>query len=152
MSLKIFHIVFVSCSSALAFVFGGWSMAQAGWGYSVTGALSFAFGIGMIVYGFWFWRKIETPEEERRRRRKIFRSLPALAAVGVAASFSKAAWACSVCYGEAEGPLIEAAKTGVYLLYGMVVVVQLGLGAFLIYLWRRSRQHHGDVPGWWTSS
>ena len=63
MSLKAFHIFFVSLASALAFGFAGWALpsppAGAGADYKIMGLLSLALGVGLIVYGFWFWRKIK---------------------------------------------------------------------------------------------
>ena len=50
-----------------------------------------------------------------------------------------AADACTVCFGEAEGPMIDGAKMGVYLLFGLTVAVQVAFGAFFINLYRRSR-------------
>ena len=103
----------------------------------------------LIVYGVWFWRKVQTPEEERRKRRKLFRTVGAVAALWLL-SGAPDAQACSSCYGAAEGPMMDAAKLGVWLLYGMVVAVQLALGAFFLYLMRRSKRHHGAVEPWWT--
>lgn len=155
MNLKAFHIVFVTASSLLAFLFGGWSLrlssTQDSLGYLTLGVLSFLFGAVMIVYGFWFWRKIKTPEEERRRRRKLFQSVPVLA---LALLFSDtAALACSVCYGEAEGPMLDAARMGVWLLYGMVLVLQASFITFFVYLARRAKQtRREEIPPWWTTS
>ena len=50
MSLKLFHIVFVTCSSLLAFLFGGWSVARGG-GYVIGGIAAFLVGIALVVYG-----------------------------------------------------------------------------------------------------
>jgi hypothetical protein len=148
MSLKLFHVVFVTCSTLLAFLFGGWSVARGG-GYTFAGAAAFLVGVALVVYGVWFWRKIQTPEEERRRRRKLFRTVGAMCGLWLLGA-ARGAQACSVCYGEAEGPMMDAARLGVWLLYGMVVVVQLGLAAFFVYLMRRSRRYQGDIPPWWT--
>lgn len=64
MSLKAFHIFFVSLSSALAFAFAGWALPSppAGTGegyYGTMGLVSLALGVGLIIYGFWFWKKIK---------------------------------------------------------------------------------------------
>lgn len=62
MSLKAFHILFVTLSSALSFAFAGWALG-AGGGESTTyhamGYAALALGAGLIVYGFWFWSKIK---------------------------------------------------------------------------------------------
>lgn len=149
MSLKAFHVVFVSCSSLLAFLFGGWAFAQGGVGSAIGGVIAVLVAIGLIVYGVLFWKKITTPEEERRRRRKILRAVSIVPALLVA-FWPRAAHACSVCYGEAEGPMLDAARYGVYLLLGILLAVQAAFVVFFLYLRRRSRQHNGDVRPWWN--
>lgn len=145
MSLKAFHIVFVALSSLLCFGFAGWSLRQSqdggGAGMLVTGLVAFGAGAGLLVYGRWFWRKITTREEEQRRRRKNLRKLPAaLAAIAAGQLVEHGAWACTSCFGEAEGPLIDAARMGVYMLFGFVFLLQLGFAAFFVVLWRRARR------------
>jgi hypothetical protein len=63
MSLKTFHIVFITASTLLAFGFGVWSV----WGYLaaartgaglVLGVLSLAVGVGLVVYGRYVLRKL----------------------------------------------------------------------------------------------
>jgi len=148
-SLKAFHLVFVTLSSLLAFVFAGWSLrfhaAVGGATYLVLGLGSALFGLGLIAYGFWFRRKIRTREEEQRERRKLFRSVGALALLALAAT--RDASACSACYGEAAGPMIDAARIGVYVLFALVLAVQVSFGAFFVYLWRRARNlRRGESP------
>jgi membrane associated rhomboid family serine protease len=144
LSLKAFHIVFVTASSLLSFVFAGWALHAHDAGdqgnYLLLGLLSAAFGVLLIVYGFWFWRKIRTQEEERRRRRKLMRPVPLVVLAALWALASSDASACSVCYGEADGPMIDAARTGVLVLFGMVIAMQLSFATFFICLWRRARR------------
>lgn len=53
--------------------------------------------------------------------------------------------ACDVCYGAAPGtPMIDGARTGVFLLLGVTVGVQGGFAAFFVYLWRRGRRAHDE--------
>ena len=52
---------------------------------------------------------------------------------------SRMASACAVCYGEAQGPMIDAARLGVWLLFGLVFAVQLSFVVFFIYLRRQAR-------------
>jgi hypothetical protein len=47
--------------------------------------------------------------------------------------------ACSVCFGEAEGPMIDGARMGVWMLFGLTLLIQGAFGAFFITLYRRSR-------------
>lgn len=63
MSLKAFHIVFVVASVLLSAGVGVWAIAEfaqvgATW-LIVLGVAALAFAVGMIVYGFWFLRKLK---------------------------------------------------------------------------------------------
>ena len=64
MSLKNFHLVFIACSSALAFLLGAWAMTSpalaAG---SRLGLACGAFGMGLalLVYEAWFLRYLRRP-------------------------------------------------------------------------------------------
>jgi len=61
-SLKAFHIVFVTLSSIFALGFGVWAIGD----YNKTGdvasmvigILSLVGAISMVVYGRWFWKKL----------------------------------------------------------------------------------------------
>lgn len=63
MSLKTFHVVFISASTLLAFGFGGWLLkAYAGTGQAaelIFGITSIAVGIGLIAYGRYFLKKLK---------------------------------------------------------------------------------------------
>jgi hypothetical protein len=48
------------------------------------------------------------------------------------------ALACASCYGLADGPLIDAARLGVWLLLGVTLAIQGGFLAFFLYLRRRA--------------
>ena len=59
MNLKKFHVVFIACSSALAFLFGAWVLRNAGLEGAARLAAaggSFAVGLGLILYEVWFLR------------------------------------------------------------------------------------------------
>lgn len=63
-----------------------------------------------------------------------------------------AAWACSVCYGAAEGTMIDAARAGVWFLLAAVFVLQGAFVLFFLYLRRRARRLRTDpVPPWWST-
>lgn len=61
MSLKGFHVLFVSLSTLLALAFGGWSLrlwSEGGGGLYLALALAAALAAGALVaYGVWFLRK-----------------------------------------------------------------------------------------------
>jgi hypothetical protein len=61
MSLKGFHVVFVSASALLAFGFAAWcigAVPHPGTGRLLAGAASVLAGIGLIVYEAWFLKKM----------------------------------------------------------------------------------------------
>jgi hypothetical protein len=63
MSLKAFHLVFVTVSVVLSLGFGAWAMAdyrRSGDAESLWwGVGSFAGAIALLVYGRWFLRKLK---------------------------------------------------------------------------------------------
>lgn len=62
MSLKAFHIVFITASVLLAFGFGAWSLVgyldTGRWVDLVYGTVSVGIGVGLIVYGRYFLKKL----------------------------------------------------------------------------------------------
>ena len=142
MSLKGFHILLISLSSLLAFVFGGWSARAYTVGgetfHLVSAVVSLLAGIGLIFYVIWFARKVRSREEEDRRRRKLIHPLVTVPILVWLLTPSPAS-ACTVCYGEAEGPMIDAARLGVWLLFGLVLAVQFSFVLFFVYLNRRAK-------------
>ena len=64
MSLKAFHIVFITLSTLLAVGFGFWSlhdhqMHGGGAGAVTLAILSFVVAVGLVVYGVWFLKKLK---------------------------------------------------------------------------------------------
>jgi len=63
MSLKALHIVFITCSTLLAFSFGVWELNAYFTNDSVTdlaaGTLSLVGGVGLIWYGKYFLKKLK---------------------------------------------------------------------------------------------
>jgi hypothetical protein len=65
--------------------------------------------------------------------------------------------ACSTCYGQADGPMIDAAQLGTWLLLGVVLSVQVAFAAFFLYLRRQATRHgqstsEAGQPGEWRSA
>ena len=59
MNLKSFHLVFIACSSALAFLFGAWVLGASALTDGpriAAGFAAFLFGLGLIAYEAWFLR------------------------------------------------------------------------------------------------
>jgi hypothetical protein len=63
MSLKTFHIVFIVASTALCFWLGAWFILpqghQAFAGYKPVGVIFLLTGIGLLVYGIQFLKKLK---------------------------------------------------------------------------------------------
>jgi len=140
MNLKTFHIVFVTAASLMSFVFGGWcwryAETSASAGIRSLGVASFGVGVALIAYGFWFWKKINAGQSSGSSGSG---KGGAIALVLLVWFFGQpVAEACNTCYGEAEGPLIDAARAGVWVLFGLVGMLQAAFVGFFVYLWRRS--------------
>ena len=59
MNLKSFHLVFIACSTALAFLFGAWALGDSGLeggARLATAVGAFALGLALILYEIWFLR------------------------------------------------------------------------------------------------
>jgi hypothetical protein len=63
MSLKGFHIIFITFSTLLAFGIGIWCLwtnsIAATTSYTIGAVCSFVAAVVLIVYGCWFWRKMK---------------------------------------------------------------------------------------------
>ena len=63
MSLKAFHIIFVSLSVLLSLGFGLWAVLQYmhvhSIGFLAVAIESMAFAVVLVCYGFWFLRKLK---------------------------------------------------------------------------------------------
>jgi hypothetical protein len=62
MSLKAFHVVFITLSVLLCLGFGVWCLdsdyARTRPPYAIVGAVSFLLGAGLVVYEIFFLRKL----------------------------------------------------------------------------------------------
>ena len=61
MGLKSFHIFFIVVSTLLCLGFGMWAVGgfgDVGGGMTPLGVASFAVAVVLVVYGFWFLRKL----------------------------------------------------------------------------------------------
>jgi membrane associated rhomboid family serine protease len=56
MSLKAFHLIFVTLLTALSFGFATWAFSS---GKIILGALGALAGILVIIYGFYFLKKLK---------------------------------------------------------------------------------------------
>lgn len=63
MSLKGFHIVFITFSTLLAFALGIWCLwvnkTSGTDAYTPGAIIAFVSAIALVIYGCWFWRKMK---------------------------------------------------------------------------------------------
>jgi hypothetical protein len=63
MSLKAFHIIFIVFSTLLAIGIGSWciwvNLVEGVQIYLAGAIASFACAVGLVIYGFWFYRKMK---------------------------------------------------------------------------------------------
>ena len=57
MSLKGFHVLFITASVLLAVGFGVWALRRPDGGYHAAGVGAFVVAAGLIAYETWFLRK-----------------------------------------------------------------------------------------------
>ena len=56
-----------------------------------------------------------------------------------------AVFSCSTCFGQADGPMIDAARVGTFLLLGVVLGLQAAFAAFFLYLRRQAARAGQDA-------
>jgi hypothetical protein len=55
-------------------------------------------------------------------------------------AFTPAAFACPVCFGAPDDPMVKGVNNGIWVLLGLVAVVQVGFAAMFWSFWRRARE------------
>lgn len=124
MSLKAFHLVFVSISVLLALGLGTMTfmtflqqraLAQLGWS-----VLSFAAAIALVVYGV-------------RIRKKLW-DIGLLAASSCLIFFARAGYACATCFGNPEAPQTQAMNMAILFMLILVAMVLTLFAAFFVHL------------------
>jgi predicted permease len=126
MSLKIFHIVFVTLSVLLSLGFSKWCWQKTGEGlpYLLGTIAALVFAALLLIYGGWFWKKI------RNLSLKFFQFF-------VFCSVLQNTLACSVCYESVQTPLLKGAELAVWF---MLLVVFGMLSAFGVFMWRLKKR------------
>ena len=143
MSLKAFHIVFIIFSTLLAL--GTWR-AWCIWVNLVEGAPIYLAGAiaslccrrsCLVIYGVWFYRKM--------KRLRIYHHegkdcRPLVFSILIVRQCAQA-MACPFCYGAKDGKSTEHMAVAIWFLFGAVMSVLGGIGAFSFHIWR-----HGRMP------
>ena len=133
MSLKAFHIFFITGSIALMTLFGLWALSRTGAPSIALAIFSFGVAAGLVVYEVLFLRKC----------RRLGLGLVFLALV------PDRAWACPVCFGQSDSPAALGVTLAIWMMLGLTVIVLGGFATFFIYLIRRARLAHlmgGSIP------
>ncbi|MCB0406311.1 MAG: hypothetical protein KDD51_16135 [Bdellovibrionales bacterium] len=134
MSLRAFHIFFVTIASLFCLWFGLWSYDE----FSVThGRLSLVFafssaigGVALLFYLNWF---------VRRTRQWTALLVPVL----LAHCFSgNSALACAVCFGAKDSAMVQGANAGIGFLLAIICVVLVAFASLFI-VWIRRAQKLG---------
>ncbi|MBI1909181.1 MAG: hypothetical protein HYS22_03335 [Deltaproteobacteria bacterium] len=121
MSLKAFHIIFITISALLAIGLTFFGLRGPHYLFAVGCGLLLA----LIPYSFWFIKKT--------------RKMMALLLIGSSLLVPVPVWACTVCLGDPDSPLSKGAKMGVLVLVGVVLFVLGGISGVAFSWWRRSR-------------
>jgi hypothetical protein len=120
MSLKWFHLFFISLSIVMSVAVGLWGLFNDS---AVLGAGSLAGAVGLGIYGSYFIQKA----------RKL--GLVALMVAAVA----EPALACPVCFGASDAPAIQGMQMAIIALLIVTAAVLGGFAAFFVVLMRRAR-------------
>lgn len=124
MSLKWFHVLFITLSTVVLVGFGVWGLFNQ---YVVLGVASLSGSAALCVYGTYFLQKM----------RRIFGV--ALLTVAISA-ISTPALACPVCFGAVDSAQTRGMQAGILALLAVTVSVLGAFGVFFfVYLRRRLR-------------
>jgi type IV secretory pathway VirB2 component (pilin) len=67
-------------------------------------------------------------------------NLVRMAALVAILLIAQSTFACSVCWGSPKDPMVQSVNKGIYVLLGIVGVVQVGFAALFYSFWRRARE------------
>jgi O-antigen/teichoic acid export membrane protein len=133
MSLKVFHVFFISLATLMCLGVAGWN-ASAWMAGGSAAHLAQAVGwtlaaIGLSIYGLRFLRK--------------YRNLGYLAVLFVATTaFAGDALACSVCFGNPESQMTKSMVAGIWVMLGCIGVLLAGFAGLFLYWTYRSYHPH----------
>jgi hypothetical protein len=130
MSLKAFHAVFIVICFVFSTYFGGWCVSQYNSNGSV-GMLVAAFGsffvaTGLSLYLVWFLKK--------------YKQIGFLVVGLWLLSCPKTIWACSVCLGDPNAPMVKSVNSGVWFLLGVITTLLVGFASLFLFWRKRAAQ------------
>ena len=138
MSLKFFHILFITLSSVMSIVVGVWALDAYGEDGSAMwlglAVLAIGGSVGLVFYGTRFLHKM------RKLGIAMFVVAGTLAAPGDVL-------ACAVCLGNTHSPLRDGMNMGILALLGFTSFMLVSFASFFIYLARRARitNHESEI-------
>ena len=121
MSLRMFHIVFITASVLLSVMLGVWGFQH---NSPVLGVLSFVGTAALIVYRGKFLKLAK-------------RAGLTVVLIGL---FADSAFACPVCFGPTDSPVADGVNMAIFALLGVTGTVLGAFVAFFVHLARRARQ------------
>ena len=141
MSLKAFHILFITFSGIVTVFLGVWCWRS----YSANGdflylAMSLASLVAVIalgIYGKWFVRKLKRGDFNSNHTKLSSLAFALTIAAGV--FFPKEILACATCYGAIDAPAAHGMNAAILSLLAITGGVLAGFGGFIFYLWKKSR-------------
>lgn len=135
MSLKAFHIVFITLSLILCVTLTLWGLQ----GYFQTGntmqlVIALVFAVSLIplgLYANWFWKKMRTFPKAAL--------ILSLISSMVWQHLPSELWACAVCFKGPDSPMTKGAQSGALLLAGVVYLLLFGIAGIAFTWFRRAR-------------
>ena len=138
MSLKAFHIVFITLSALLSAALAFWGLDNYKTLHETSGLVLGVVGLVslllLVPYFIWF----------RRKMKRLTLGLGA--AILILLTLSEPAGACAVCYGDPASPLSTGVKMGIISLAGMVYFLLAGIVIFVISCIRRAKKIQAPSP------
>ncbi len=130
MSLKAFHLIFVTLLTSLSFGCAAWAFS--GEGSVLWGMAGVVTGVLVIVLRDLFFEETETHQLSVKSFLKILFALVALAPAKT--------FACAVCYGDGDidSPMADGMNWGIFTLLAVIGTVLGAFLTFLIYVIRKS--------------
>ncbi len=130
MSLKAFHTFFIVVCFMFSTYFGGWCFSQylatEGWGMLAMAFGSFLAATSLAFYLVWFLKK--------------YKEVGFLAIAYCLFGSSQKAWACAVCFGDPNSPMVQSVNSGVWFLLAVISSVLVGFACLFLFWQKRAAQ------------
>ncbi|OVE82107.1 hypothetical protein BVY03_02335 [bacterium K02(2017)] len=135
MSLRFFHLFFISLSIMICLGFGWWCVEVSyplnhQISYIVLGIISLVSGVLLMIYGNSFIRKFKQAKT----------LLIMMAATGISSIYSTWAQACPTCMRNISGKEAEAINWGIITLLICIIAVLACFAGFFIYLIKKNNK------------